>query len=370
MAGQSFVKIESKDHYFYDESSKVIYYIRRQGEIMKFSTGIKFDGSEGCLIRASRIVTVKEKEKREKVKKPKMVLNKLMGEYIDDMTDRDSEFHLSKKAPISDETMESYKTSKNHLKDFFEAYLPNDVKDSSWKEFTESFQVKNPEFNMFNVTKHFRTLTKFLHSKGIMTVRPNVFNPNSLKEKIKRKKKRHRIYSTEEILLMDAVCNEDQRLCLWLGYDMAFRTDDCINLEWTRVHFGKNPFIEFHGDENKTGFTGRVPLSDSCASLLKDRKKASESAWVFPLKGDQARHMLGQQIKFEDVVRASVNYGSHQILRHTRLTEDFGNTNLDNALVMKIRRVSLAVALEHYIHPSDSDLEKFRNTGSAKVKQR
>lgn len=43
---------------------------------------------------------------------------------------------------------------------------------------------------------------------------------------------------------------------------------------------------------------------------------------------------------------------SFHILRHTRLTLDFGNPNIPDADVMVMRRVSLKVALEHYIHPN------------------
>lgn len=360
--GQKLVKIPNRDHYYFDSKSRKIYFVRKvQDEIIKFSTGISYDESASCLIKASRIISVKEKEKREE-KKRTFALNKLVGEHLDEFLQR------AEKAGDKPGTLESKRNSVRHLKSYFEGHLPDEVTGDEWLAFLKTFQEQNPGFNLFNVTKHFRSVCKYMHDNGILKKKPKIFNPNRMKEEVKRRKKRHRSYEAEEILLMDAVCNEDQRLALWLGYEMAFRLDDCIKLDWDRVHLSKtDPYIEFHGDENKTGFAGKVPLSDTCASLLRERRKTSTGPFVFHLVSDPSLPMLSQQIRFEDVVRNSgVNYGSHHILRHTRLTEDFGNNQLPDTLVMKIRRVSLAVAMEHYIHPSKEDHERFRNTAKAK----
>jgi len=384
--GQVLVRIEQKDHYYQDQKSKIIYYVRSGG--MKFSTGVKFDETSektinSSLIKASRVVAVKEKERLEKSKKKKGKITRLVGDFLEDMLDRDSHFHSSKAAPVSDETIETYRTSVSHLKPFFEAYAPDeltpDIEDiledvdggeklkDPWQAFLKKFQEENPGMNLFNITKHFRSLTKYMHENGIITKRPKIFNPNAQKEKIARRKKTQRTFTPGEVLMMDTVCDEDQRLALWLGYDQAFRQDDCVNLAWERIVLGANPYIVFHGDDNKAGFVGRIPLSDTCAQLLRERRKTATSSWVFPLKTDSTRHILVQVLQFEQVIRKSgVNHGSHKILRHTRLTEDFANPLLDNALVMKIRRVSLAVALEHYIHPQEADMEKFRNTSKVK----
>lgn len=383
--GQRLIKIEEKDHYYYDSKSSIIYWVRKNlNDPEKVSSGVVFDRTDektikSSLLKASRIIPIKLKEKKDKEKKRKSANTKLIGDYLDDMLDKNSHFHASKKNPVSDETLESYKTSVAKLKPFFEGYLPDELtpdplefqeaglefKDP-WIEFTKYFQVTYPGYNFFNVNKHFRALCKYLHENGLMKKRAKIFNPFEKKEKIARRKKTQRIFTPEEVLLMDAVCNEDQRLALWLGYDQAFRQDDCVNLEWTRIHLGAAPHVIFHGDDNKAGFVGKIPLSDTCAELLRERRKKSTSYLVFPLKTDDSRQMLVQQFEFEKVIRNSgVNHGSHKTLRHTRLTEDFGNPELDNALVMKIRRVSLQVALEHYIHPTDSDFEKFRNTSNA-----
>jgi len=361
--GQQLTKIEGRDYYYYDSSSKIIYFIRKvQNEIVKFSTGIKYDGGASCLIKASRIVSVKEREKKDQKVKKAQALVRLMGEHLDDFLIR------SEKANDKPGTLESKRNSVKHLREYFEGHAPDEVTDEEWIAFVKSFQEKNPGFTMFNLTKHFRSVCKFMHDNGQIKKRPKIYNPNRMKEEIKRKKKRHRPYEASEILLMDAVCNDDQRLALWLGYNEAFRLDDCIKLTWDRVHLSKTgPYIEFHGDENKTGFTGKVPLSDCSAELLRDRRKGSPGPFVFHLVSDPMKPMLSQQIRFEDVVeRSGVKYGSHHILRHTRLTEDFGNPDLPDTLVMKIRRVSLAVAVEHYIHPGAADFEKFRNSGKAK----
>lgn len=363
--GQKLVRIPEKEHYYFDEKSKVIYYLKKSlGEVAKISTKIKYEGPSSVL-KASRIIPILLRDKKTKQKKGQ-TLNLLMGDHLDLFLDR------ATKSGDKPGTIESKRNSVKHLKEFFEGHLPSEVTDDEWLLFVAFFQAKNPDFNMFNVTKHFRSVCKALHEDGIILKKPKVFNPNKKKEDVKRRKKRNRPYEVDEIQAMDMVCNDDQRLALWLGYDMAFRLDDCIKLDWERVHLSKTePYIEFHGDENKTGFAGKVPLSDTCAELLRDRRKTATGPWVFHLISDSASPMLSQQIRFEDVVRLSgIGYGSHHILRHTRLTEDFGNKDLPDTLVMKIRRVSLAIAVEHYVHPSKDDNEKFRNTARAKREKR
>lgn len=372
--GQKFTKIKGRDHYFYDSTTLIIYWIKKSmGEVEKVSSGVKYTG-QGSILKASRIFPSKISElKDKKKKKTKFDSQKLLGEHFDDFLVR------SEKDGNKVSTLETKRNSVKHLREFFGSYLPSEIIPTSeqendpsfksmWLQFVDHMQKKFPDYNMSNLTKHFRAVVRFLHNEGIIQKKPRIFNPLRQAENIRRKKKRYRIYAHEEISLMDAVCNEDQRMALWFGYDMAFRLSDCVRLTWDRVDLNKsNPVIIFHGDENKTGFAGRVPVSDTCAELLIERRKSKISKFVFHLKSDPEQQMLEQGLKFEDVVRRSgVNYGSHQMLRHSRLTEDFSNASLDNALVMKMRRVSLQVALEHYIHPTDADLERFRNTSKVK----
>jgi integrase len=358
---QKLVKIESKDHYYFDAKSKIIYYLRKtNNEIVKFSTGIKYE-NDNSLVKASRVVSAKEKVHTEKSKK-KNTLNKVMSEHFEDFLLR------SEQKGDSKGTLIAKRGSVKYLNDFFGICLPEEVTIEKWLEFTGYVQKINPGYVMFNLTKNMKAVLNHLHAEGVILKKPKIFNPNQNKEDARRKKKRNRIYTPQEIVRLDKHCTDDQRLALWLGYDMGFRLDDCVKLTWDRCTLlGKKPVIEFYGDENKTKFSGSIPISDNVLGLLQARKKESDSVWVFPLKGDKTKPMLPQAIRFEDVVRSSgVDYGSHHLLRHTRLTEDFSNKDISDTLVMKVRRVSMRVALEHYIHPSDEDLELLRNTAKAR----
>jgi integrase len=421
--GQVLERIQEKDYLYYDVKSLMIYWIKRGvGELEKCSSGIRLDNSnpkarETSIRKALREIPRRLDEiKQRKLKSQKKRIvktQKLMGEYIDEMTYRTklvealdengkvilnekgepvmkeiiSGFHKSKKKPVSDKSLKSYQTSTKHLKPFFENYLPSELVPSPddpegeefvnpWLLFVEDFQKKNPGFNMFNVTKHMISLTNYLHEIGVIPRKAKIFNPYSEKERVERRKKTNRTYTLPEVTeKMLPVCDEDQEGALWLGYNEALRPDDCVRLSWDRLDLGEKPFIQWFGDDNKATFYGRTPLSDVSAEWLRQRKKRQEdqglkTRWVFPQRRDPTKHLNPQTLAFEKVIRASgVNFGSHKFMRHTRLTEDFGNPELDNAMVMKIRRVSLKVALEHYIHPTDADFEKFRNTTKAKKKE-
>lgn len=251
-------------------------------------------------------------------------------------------------------TQISKANSVKRLKPYFGEDFPNDVTSERWLLYLGA-EARN--INLFNLTKHFRAICKNLHEVGVMVNKPKIFNPNRKKEEVARRRSKNRIFTQSDISRMDGCCDEDQRLCLWLGYTMAFRMDDCLRLTWDRIDFGKR-FIEFFGDDNKTEFVGKVPISDKVLELLSNRPQGD---------GLILNGKTSQQMKFKAVTTAAnVFSGTFHTLRHTRLTEDFGNPDLPQAMVCKIRRVSLAVALAHYIHPSDSDMEKFRNTGKVK----
>lgn len=99
--GQKLIRIPEKDHYYYDEKSLIIYYLKKNlNKIEKVSSEIKYDG-KSSLIKASRIIPIKLKEKYDLTKKKTNKLNKLLGDFLDDMIDRGSHFHMSKKTPVS-----------------------------------------------------------------------------------------------------------------------------------------------------------------------------------------------------------------------------------------------------------------------------
>lgn len=409
--GQILERIPEKDYLYFDIKSLMIYWVKKaRGETEKCSSGIHLDNSSAesratsirkALREIPRILDEKKQKAKEREKKRTVKTQKLMGDYIDEMTYKTktveekigdqviqkeiiSGFHKSKKRPVSDKSLKSYKTSADKLKPFFENYLPSELVPSPddpegkefvnpWLLFVEDFQQKYPGYNMFNVTKHFISLTNYLLEIGVLPRKAKIFNPNSERERVARRKKTNRTYTVQEVIeKMLPVCDEDQEGALWLGYNEALRPDDCVRLSWERLHLGDKPFIQWFGDDNKATFYGRTPLSDISADWLRKRKAKQEergliTPWVFPQRRDPSKHLNPQTFAFEKVIRKSgVNFGSHKFMRHTRLTEDFGNPELDNAMVMKVRRVSLKVALEHYIHPTDADFEKFRNTTKAK----
>lgn len=259
-------------------------------------------------------------------------------------------------------TVKSKMNSVKKLKAFFGEMEPNDIRSENWLEFCGT---RAADINLFNCTKHFRAICKFLHEVGAMDKRPKIFNPRRKKENIARRRKKSKIYSRSDISLLENACSSlEQKLCLYLGYDMAFRMDDCLRLTWDRVILSLisgGSFIEFFGDDNKTEFVGKVPISEKVKRLLLDWK-GKGTGLVFDNK-------TSQQMNFKSVISASgIGFGTFHTLRHTRLTEDFGNPELPQAMTCKIRRVSLAVALEHYIHPSSDDMEKFRNTARTENK--
>jgi len=185
-----------------------------------------------------------------------------------------------------------------------------------------------------------------------------VRNQFSRRERDSRRKKKNWLFTNDEIKALDAAAIDDkERLALRLGYLLAFRISDVVQLTWERIILdGKIAYIEFTGSDDKAHSVGRAPLPQQLVEMLLRLPKTSK--WVFPQTRDQTKHLLTQQIDFNAIkARAGIKKGGFHDLRRYRLSLDFKNPKLTAPLVCKMRRISMAVALENYIKTNDEDLE-------------
>ncbi len=181
------------------------------------------------------------------------------------------------------------------------------------------------------------------------------------RERDARRKKKNWLLTKEQVESLDKACRNDKELLgVQLGHRLAFRVSDVVRLSWERIVIvsGENrAFIEFSGEDDKAGFVGRCPLPNDLVELLLRIEK--RGPWVFPQARDPSVHLITQQFPFNEIKKRAglpKKCGFHDLRRY-RLSLDFKNPNLTPALVCKMRRISLPVAMENYVKTNDNDME-------------
>lgn len=367
-------------NWFVDTRTSKPYLIFRQkisGHAFKISTGeTDFAAAKSIANKEIKEFFKKTPEqiRAEKDKKIRKLNADLMPEFLEKLKAN------YKSEIIAKGTWTAYHAAHNRVYIFYREFFPEDQTVALWDSFQDWAESTYAGQVQSNLVKYYNKYQSFLIEAGIITARIKITNKFKDREKKKLKAKKSRIFTREEIVRLRKATPLESRLMFDLGYEMAFRISDCVRLTWDRCDLRERhsefkkakpdlskvlPVIRFSfGTDKATTRDLSVPISDNVYKGLARLKKeqAGESKWVFPQARDKTKPLKPQQFDWPKVRKDSaVTYGTYHTLRHTRLTLDFKNANYTATQVMLVRRVSYEVALEHYIHVSDSDLRLLRN---------
>lgn len=241
------------------------------------------------------------------------------------------------------------------------AYKVENVKcwENEFFSYEDWYRDKYAGESMFNVLKYFNSYCKWMHDNGLCRRKVRFKDPKAKVERKARKNRLSRILTNDEVNALLSNSDIIQKVAILFGFYMAFRISDVTNLEWSRVNLDpSDPYIEFLGDDKEETYT-KAPLNGVLLAVLKELKQGAKSKWVFPQKRNPGEAMNTQNLYMEKVfAAAALKKFSFKILRHTRLTLDFGNPEIPDVDVMAMRRVSMKVALEHYIHPNKDNRKR------------
>lgn len=259
---------------------------------------------------------------------------------------------------ISPNTLRAAKNSFSKLNSYWGDKKPTELTKENWAKFQIEFDEQFHE-TMFNCTKYAVVLARVLHEKGLIKQKPQIKNCFARRERDARRKKKNWLLTDKEVDSLLKACETDkERLAIQLGSRLAFRISDVVRLSWERIVLvgGENKaYIEFKGSDDKASFVGNVPLPDELVELLLRIDK--QGPWVFPQARNPQTHLITQQFRFNEIKkRAGVKRGGFHDLRRYRLSLDFKNPKLTPALVCKMRRISLPVAMENYIRTNEDDM--------------
>lgn len=257
---------------------------------------------------------------------------------------------------ISKNTYRCASDSFGKIKHYWGHLRPSDITKERWVNFQTKYDQKVGG-NFFNITKYFTFFVRWLSDKGLIDKKPQIKNQFARREREARRKAKNWLLTSEQVKALDDACLDDkERLAVGLGHKLAFRISDVVQLTWERIILdGKIAYVEFGGADDKASTIARCPLTPDLVEILLRLPK--DSKFVFPQKNDKMKHLLSQQLGFTAIKkRAGLKKGGFHDLRRYRLSIDFKNPNLTPALVCKMRRISMAVAMENYIKTNHNDM--------------
>jgi integrase len=149
-----------------------------------------------------------------------------------------------------------------------------------------------------------------------------------------------------------------------LMLDTGVRVGEASQLGWADVFLkpaigARHGYVRIRRGKSKNA-RRTLSLTPRVAEMLKARKAASESEWVFPGDSLDAPILVTsldhQHGDVREILNLSAEFVIHS-LRHTMLTR-LGEAGADAFTIMKIAGHSSVTVSQRYVHPSPDSLER------------
>lgn len=347
---------------FKDPRSQIIYSITSfKNKKHKFSTKVKFPNVSGAKrvanLRLSEIFGSNKKSITPLIKDeiPKYILLK-ESEGLDPKTLAVIRRVMEKRIEPFWGDMQTTEITREKIPDWFA---------SLHREF--------PGEQHFNDVKYLRNFSKYLsetqfNGKSLLPAVPRIIDPDHKRVIAVRKKKNERIFTTKEFRKILKVADDTENLAAMIMYTMATRIEETLTMEFDAQVVWKNRRWQYvwTAGQNKADHEGRHDFPTALSTTLAARKANClklGTKRVFPQAYNPQAPLRAQQIDW-DGWRERAKLGWHwtsKTFRHTCLSNLFNDEKLPQALILKLYRISLAVALDVYVKPTESGREKMRN---------
>jgi integrase len=149
-----------------------------------------------------------------------------------------------------------------------------------------------------------------------------------------------------------------------LMLDTGVRVGEASQLDWADVFLkpaigARHGYVRIRKGKSKNA-KRTLSLTPRVAEMLKTRKAASKSEWVFPGDSPGAPILVTSLDHQHDDVREILNLSDDFVihsLRHTMLTR-LGEAGADAFTIMRIAGHSSVTVSQRYVHPSPDSLER------------
>lgn len=264
---------------------------------------------------------------------------------------------------------------RNRIEPFWGAMQTSEITRDKIPDWFASLHAKFPGEQHFNDVKYLRNFSKYLsetqhNGKALLPAVPRIVDPDHKRVIAVRKKKNERIFTKQEFRKIVKVASSTECILAYIMYTMATRIEETLNMKFGEQVIKKGRRWEYvwTAGQNKADHEGRHDFPNSMTVRLCERweelngqEKITDR--LFPQQYNPQAPLRAQQIDW-DGWRKRANLGWHwtsKTFRHTCLSNLFNNEKLPQALILKLYRISLAVALDVYVKPTESGREKMRN---------
>lgn len=352
------------DTFFEDARTGIIYFKKdHNGKRIKFSTKVH---------KSKFVVAKKEANKefdRRIGKGPKVRTHSLIKDEVDLwLLKKDSEGH-------DRSTMYNIKRAGFHIKEFWGDLFPSEITQDKVVEWYTFWNENHSDIDMENAVKYMKNFCRYLSQKAVdgrplLAVIPRIVDPNHKTIRRRRKKAKANIFTQEDLkkILKTAESEEHQLIVLFM-YTMASRVTETLSLSFdTEILLDRNPPIyQWSDGQNKADLEGFHALHPILIERLKKlyKKRISEGTTrLFPQQNDNTKPLREQQIDWA-AWRSRADIGWHwspHTFRHTCLSNLFNDEKNPQALICKLYRVSIKVAMDTYIKPTQEGIAKMRDS--------
>lgn len=351
---------ESHDNYYVDVATGIIYFRKtHNGKRIKFST------LEKSIVKAKRYAN--QEFDRRTGKGPRVKITTLINDELDQWS------KIKEAEGLKPDTLKNVRNAIVQIRPYWGEKFPREITRDNLLGWYDWFAKTYPDQQMENAIKYKRNFCRYLAQKVVdgvplLPAIPDIKDPKYKDVRASRKKKKARIFTKDEFKAVYEAGRGIEKVISLFMYTMASRVDETLNLR-----FGEEilldvdpPVYRWSVGQNKADHWGSHALHPALIEPLKRLRrirKRQGTDRLFPQRRDNTKALREQMIDW-DGWRARADLGWHwtsHIFRHTCLSNLFNDERNPQALILKLYRVSLAVALETYIKPTQSGILKMRN---------
>lgn len=365
MMGQKLIPFKlngvEQSHYYVDPATDMLYFKKgHAGRKIKFSTKCKSDQ----FVKARRFAN---QEFDRRTGKTKVVARSLIKDEL-------KLWLLVKESEdLAYDTLNNVRRAKKQIEEFWGGQFPSQITRDNLTVWYDWWARNNPDIDMENAIKYMRNFCRYLAEKivdgrPLLPAVPTIKDPNYKKIRRRRKKAKENIFTSQDFKkILSTADGERDRLIVLIMYTMATRITETLEMRWDREVICS---ADLHGKwiyrwsdgQNKADLDGwhvfhpaiQEPMSKRC------RQDDDFEGRVFPQQFDRSKALREQMIDWAGWrKRAGLDFHwTPHTFRHTCLSNLFNDPANPQALICKLYRVSLAVAMESYVKPTEEGRER------------
>lgn len=344
---------EKQQHFYVDPVTGILYFKKGHGgRKVKFSCKLKGED----FVKAKRFANQKLSEilglKQSVVR---ALIKDEIGAWLKVKESEDLKY----------DTLNNIRRAAKQIKEFWGDKLPSDITRDNIPLWFEWWKRNYSDIDMENAIKYFRNFCRYLAQKlvngrPLLAAIPDVSDPNYKKIRRRRKKKKENIFSHKDFnKILSTAASARDRLIILIMYTMATRITETLEMSFESEIVKRNGkwIYQWSDGQNKANLDGwhelHPALIKPIESLYRDPNRETDR--LFPQQNDESKAMREQMIDWEGWrERAALDFHwTPHTFRHTCLSNLFNDPNNPQALICKLYRVSLAVAMETYVKPTD-----------------